>query len=67
MGRQHKCHKHRSSFKVIFPGDDCPRTPDFLIAGAGSAGLPLAYNLSNSGYRVLVIEAGLDQSQNVQV
>lgn len=67
MGRQHKCHKHRSSFKVIFPGDDCPRTPDFLIAGAGSSGLPLAYGLSNSGYRVLVIEAGLDQSENVQV
>jgi len=38
-----------------------------LIAGAGSAGIPLAYSLSNQGYRVLVIEAGLDQSNNVQV
>src|SRR5581483_9247881 len=45
-------------FQVTFPGDKCSKKPDFVIAGAGMAGLPLAYKLTNQGYRVLVIDAG---------
>ncbi|MCP4131836.1 MAG: FAD-binding oxidoreductase [bacterium] len=32
------------------------KTPDILLIGAGSVGLPLAYNLADKGVRVLVIE-----------
>jgi len=65
-----KC-KHNDSdaqeIKIIFGDDKCPRTPDFIICGAGTTALPLAKTLTDSGFRVLVLESGLDQNQNKQV
>jgi choline dehydrogenase-like flavoprotein len=49
---------------ITFPGDECPKVPHFIICGAGTSSLPLAYGLTNQGYRVLMIEAGYDQSNN---
>ncbi|MXV52817.1 hypothetical protein GS399_17735 [Pedobacter sp. HMF7647] len=36
-----------------------PENFDYTIVGAGAAGIFLAVNLSNSGYKVLLIESGL--------
>jgi len=52
---------------VTFPGDKKPKKPDFIICGAGTTSLPLAFVLTEQGYRVLMIEAGLDQSENTVV
>ena len=49
---------------VKFPGDNRPKIPDFVICGAGTTSLATAHVLSSAGYRVLMIEAGLDQSLN---
>jgi choline dehydrogenase-like flavoprotein len=51
----------------MFPGDKCPKEPDYIVCGAGTTALPFAKSLTDKGYRVLVIEAGLDQSNNDQV
>jgi choline dehydrogenase-like flavoprotein len=51
----------------LFPGDKCPKKPDYIICGAGTTALPFAKILTDQGYRVLVIEAGLDQSDNDQI
>ena len=57
-----KCHTYSKAKKVVFtfPGDDCPRTPDFVVAGGGTTALPMALKLSDQGHRVLVIEIGKD-------
>lgn len=67
MTKSRKCKNekcHIQELKVKFPGDICHETPDFLICGAGSTALPLAYALTNKGHRVLVLEEGLDHSTN---
>jgi choline dehydrogenase-like flavoprotein len=64
------CHKSSSKVeekKFQFPGDSCPEVPDFLILGGGTTGATAAYYLSEQGYRVIVIEAGFDQTDNAQV
>ena len=33
---------------------------DYVIVGSGAGGAPVAANLAEAGYRVLVLEAGLD-------
>ena len=38
---------------------------DFIIVGSGAGGGPLAANLAKSGFRVLMMEAGGDDSDNV--
>lgn len=53
-----------TTFQVVFPGECKPRKPDFLICGAGTTGLCLAYSLTNKGYYVCMLEQGKDQSQN---
>jgi choline dehydrogenase-like flavoprotein len=50
--------------KVSFPGDKCPKTPDFIICGAGMAGCALIRKLSDQGFRVLALELGKDQTGN---
>ena len=67
----HKCNSHKKKshkdFKVVFPGDSCPKKADFVIVGAGMVALPLAKGLTDQGFRVLMLEEGLDQSANTQV
>lgn len=66
--RKNKNHHGKGSEKYYrFPGDKCPRKPDYIICGAGTTALPFAKKLTDKGYRVLIIEAGLDQSDNDQV
>ncbi len=49
----------------IFPGDTVPIPPDYIICGAGSCSLVLAKFLTdNPNVRVLVLEVGIDQSNN---
>lgn len=50
--------------KVIFPGEECPKTPDYIICGAGMAGCALIRKLSDQGFRVLALELGKDQTGN---
>ena len=60
--RSSKC-RHKNNGREVyvkFPGDNRPKVPDFVICGAGTTSLATAYVLSNAGYRVLMIEAGLD-------
>ncbi len=67
MTKSHKCKNdqcHVKELEVKFPGDVCHETPDFLICGAGTTALPLAYSLTNKGYRVLILEEGLDHSND---
>lgn len=52
------------NFCVTFPGDKHPHKPDFTICGGGTTALCLANSLSSKGYRVLVLEAGKDHSDN---
>ncbi len=37
---------------------------DYIIVGSGAGGGPLAVNLSQAGFKVLLLEAGNDQGQN---
>lgn len=62
-----KSFSNATEVKVTFPGDKKAKKPDFIICGAGTTSIPLAYILTNKGYRVLMIEAGLDQSNNTVV
>jgi choline dehydrogenase-like flavoprotein len=48
----------------IFPGDTVPIEPEYVIAGAGSAGCALAERLVAAGRRVLMLEIGQDQEGN---
>ena len=36
---------------------------DFCIVGAGAAGISLALGLSQSGYKVLLLESGCDKDE----
>ena len=40
-------------------------TVDFVIVGSGAGGAPLAANLAEAGYEVLVLEAGGDDTPDV--
>lgn len=40
-------------------------TYDYIIAGSGLGGGPLAANLARRGYKVLLLEAGDDQGDNL--
>ncbi|KAH7122619.1 hypothetical protein B0J11DRAFT_344366 [Dendryphion nanum] len=42
-------------------------TYDYIVVGTGPGGGPLAANLGRAGYSVLVLEAGDDQTENVNV
>jgi hypothetical protein len=49
----------------IFPGDDIPIIPDYVICGGGTVALALAASLSSDNTtRVLVLEMGNDNSTN---
>ncbi|KAK7002429.1 choline dehydrogenase [Favolaschia claudopus] len=37
---------------------------DYIVVGAGGGGGPVAYRLVESGFKVLVVETGKDESQN---
>lgn len=42
-------------------------TYDYIVVGTGPGGAPLAANLARAGHSVLVLEAGDDQTENVNV
>jgi choline dehydrogenase len=44
---------------------DEPDSYDYIVVGSGPGGGPLAANLAKSGASVLLIEAGDDQSENL--
>jgi choline dehydrogenase len=44
-------------------GADQDEEFDYIIVGSGAGGGPLAVNLSKNGFRVLLLEAGIDQGE----
>lgn len=42
-------------------------TYEYIVVGTGPGGAPLAANLARAGHSVLVLEAGDDQTENVNV
>ncbi|ORY09932.1 hypothetical protein BCR34DRAFT_615538 [Clohesyomyces aquaticus] len=42
-------------------------TYDYIVVGSGPGGGPLAVNLAKAGYTVLLLEAGSDETKNVNV
>jgi choline dehydrogenase len=42
-------------------------TYEYIVIGTGPGGAPLAANLARAGHSVLVVEAGDDQTENVNV
>lgn len=49
---------HRASLAGAFSSSDLPSTVDYIVIGSGPGGAPVAANLAEAGYQVLVIEAG---------
>ncbi|KAJ7710989.1 hypothetical protein B0H14DRAFT_2646052 [Mycena olivaceomarginata] len=49
--------------------EECPDTEssvyDYIVVGSGAGGGPVAARLSENGFSVLVVETGLDQSNNI--
>jgi len=43
------------------------KTYEYIVVGTGPGGAPLAANLARAGHSVLVLEAGDDQTENVNV
>lgn len=43
------------------------KTYEYIVVGTGPGGGPLAANLARAGHSVLVLEAGDDQTENVNV
>ncbi|AEO70987.1 uncharacterized protein THITE_2122898 [Thermothielavioides terrestris NRRL 8126] len=46
-------------------GQSSDQNYDYIVVGSGPGGGPLASNLARAGYSVLLVEAGDDQSDNV--
>lgn len=43
------------------------KTYEYIVVGTGPGGAPIAANLARAGHSVLVLEAGDDQTENVNV
>jgi choline dehydrogenase len=43
------------------------KTYEYIVVGSGPGGGPLASNLARAGHSVLLLEAGDDQTENVNV
>ncbi|KAJ7833301.1 hypothetical protein B0H13DRAFT_2428526 [Mycena leptocephala] len=49
--------------------EECPSTDsstyDYIVVGSGAGGGPVAARLAENGYSVLIVETGVDQSNNI--
>jgi choline dehydrogenase len=52
------------SAAAFIPSDE---TFEYVVVGSGPGGAPLAANLARAGHSVLLLEAGDDQTENVNV
>ncbi|KAK3324332.1 GMC oxidoreductase-like protein [Cercophora scortea] len=52
-------------FAFCYPNTHPNNTYDYVVVGSGPGGGPLAANLARNGYSVLLVEAGDDQSNNL--
>ena len=43
------------------------KTYEYIVVGSGPGGAPLASNLARAGHSVLLLEAGDDQTENLNV
>jgi len=50
---------------TVFAGQSQPNIYDYIVVGSGPGGGPLAANLAKAGASVLLLEAGDDQSKNL--
>lgn len=55
------------SVKVLAATSIDNKTYEYIVVGSGPGGGPLASNLARAGHSVLLLEAGDDQTENVNV
>ena len=55
------------SFKALAAISIDNKTYEYIVVGSGPGGGPLASNLARAGHSVLLLEAGDDQTENVNV
>lgn len=55
------------SVKALAAASVDNKTYEYIVVGSGPGGAPLASNLARAGHSVLLIEAGDDQTENVNV
>lgn len=55
------------SLKAVTAASINNKTYEYIVVGSGPGGSPLASNLARAGHSVLLIEAGDDQTENVNV
>lgn len=56
-----------SGVSYAAPPDFNNKTYEYIVVGSGPGGGPLAANLARAGHSVLLLEAGDDQTENVNV
>jgi choline dehydrogenase len=52
-------------FKIQDNSGSSPEEYDYIVVGSGPGGGPVAANLARQGHKVLLVEAGDDQGQNI--
>ncbi|KAH7390531.1 hypothetical protein BKA66DRAFT_580580 [Pyrenochaeta sp. MPI-SDFR-AT-0127] len=55
------------SLKAVTAASINNKTYEYIVVGSGPGGSPLAANLARAGHSVLLVEAGDDQTENVNV
>ncbi|KAF1851106.1 GMC oxidoreductase [Cucurbitaria berberidis CBS 394.84] len=55
------------SLKAVTAASVDNKTYEYIVVGSGPGGAPLAANLARAGHSVLLLEAGDDQTENVNV